>query len=134
MLEKIAGLALVNKLRAILLMEADFNFHNKLIFGSRMLDTARANGLIPAEQYSEKQNTADDGSFHKVLQGDISRQRLPHTSIISTYTANYYDRVHNALMALLFLYIGVQAGSVTAMLSSIQLLKSFLCTGWGESS
>ena len=29
MLKKIAGLALVNKLRAILLMEADFNMHNK---------------------------------------------------------------------------------------------------------
>ena len=40
MLENIAGLALVNKLRAILLMEADFNFHNKLIFGCRMLDAA----------------------------------------------------------------------------------------------
>ena len=30
---KDAGLALVSKLRAILLMEADFNMHNKLIFG-----------------------------------------------------------------------------------------------------
>ena len=28
MLEQIAGIALVNKLRAILLMEADFNLHN----------------------------------------------------------------------------------------------------------
>jgi len=128
MLEEIAGLFLVNKLRAILQMEADFNFHNNLIFGSRMLDNARANGLIPAEQYSEKQNTADDGSFDKVLQGDISRQRLLHTSIISIYTANCYDRVHNALMALLFLYIGVQAGSVTAMLRSLQLIKFFLRT------
>lgn len=32
MLEKIAVLALVNKLCAILLMEADFNYHNKIIF------------------------------------------------------------------------------------------------------
>ena len=31
--EKVAGIALVNKMRAILLMEADFNFHNKLVFG-----------------------------------------------------------------------------------------------------
>ncbi len=54
MLEKIAGLALVNKLRAILLMEADFNFHNKVIFGSRMLEAARLQGLIPEEQFSEK--------------------------------------------------------------------------------
>ena len=39
MLERIVGLSLVNKLRAILLMEADFNFHNKLILRKRMVDT-----------------------------------------------------------------------------------------------
>ena len=67
MLEKIASIALVIKLRAILLMEADFNFHNKLIFGKRMLDQARANGIIPPEQYSEQQTAAEDGSFNKIL-------------------------------------------------------------------
>ena len=41
MLEKVAGIALVNKLRAILLMEADFNFHNKLVFGSRIKNASR---------------------------------------------------------------------------------------------
>ena len=55
MLEKIAGLALVRKLRTILLMEADFNMHNKLIFGKRMLDRAKAEGIILPEQYSDKQ-------------------------------------------------------------------------------
>ncbi len=57
MLEKIAGVALVNKLRAILLLEADFNFCNKLIFGKRMLDLARANGMVPEEIYSGKGRT-----------------------------------------------------------------------------
>ena len=52
MLEKIAGVALVNKLRTILLMEADFNFHNKLIFGKHMLQKARLHNLIPDEQYA----------------------------------------------------------------------------------
>ena len=33
MLEKITGVALVTKLRAVLLIEADFNCHNRLIFG-----------------------------------------------------------------------------------------------------
>jgi hypothetical protein len=32
MLEKVAGVALVNKLQAILLMEANFNYMNKWIF------------------------------------------------------------------------------------------------------
>ena len=49
MLEKIAGVASITKLRAILLLEADFNFHNKLIFGSRMLDLARQHDLVPEE-------------------------------------------------------------------------------------
>ena len=58
MLEKVAGIAMVNKLRAILLMEADFNFHNKLVFGVRMIAEARAKGLIHPEQFAEKQCTA----------------------------------------------------------------------------
>jgi len=37
MLEMIAGIAPVNKLRAILLMEADFNFHNKYILEGECL-------------------------------------------------------------------------------------------------
>ena len=47
MLEKIAGVVLVTKRRAILLMEADFNFHNKLIFGKQMMDLAPRHGIVP---------------------------------------------------------------------------------------
>ena len=36
------------------MMEADFNFHNRLIFGDRMMKLARKNGLVPEEIYSEK--------------------------------------------------------------------------------
>ena len=66
MLEKIAGVAAVTKLRAILLMEADFNFHNKLIFGKRMLDLARAHDLVPEEIYSAKGKTLEDAILHQV--------------------------------------------------------------------
>jgi hypothetical protein len=38
MLEKVMGVKLINKLHAILLMEADFNAANKIIYGERMLD------------------------------------------------------------------------------------------------
>jgi hypothetical protein len=40
MLEKIFGVWLVSKLRAILLMEADFNATNKEVNGVRMLEEA----------------------------------------------------------------------------------------------
>ena len=133
MLEKIAGIALVNKLCAILLMEADFNFHNKLIFGKRMLDQARANGVIPAEQYSEKESTAEDGSYDKILQSDISRQTRQRMSIVSADAANCYEHVNHAIIAIIFLCLGVWGGSITTMLRAIQLMKFYLRTGWGES-
>ena len=60
MLEMIAGIAVVTKLQVILLMEADFNFHNRLIFGKRMMDLARRHEMLPEEIYSEKERTAED--------------------------------------------------------------------------
>ena len=115
-------------------MEADFNMHNKLIFGKRMLDQARANGIIPGKQYSEQQSTAEDGSWDKILQSDISRQFRLAMGIISADAANCYDRINHVIMALLFLAIGVPTGAIAAMLMSIQLMKFYLRTGWGEST
>jgi len=130
MLEKIAGLALVNKLRVILLIEADFNSHNKLVFGSRMLKAARTNGLIPPEQYSKQPITAEDGSFDKVLQGDISRQRWIPMFIVSADAANCYDRIHHAIMAIIFLCVGIQTEAIAAMLRPIQRMTLFLDRMW----
>ena len=73
MLEKKLGCTLVEKLRAILLMEADFNFKNKLIYGCRMLDGTRKYMFGPEEIYSEHGKTADDGSLSMTLFYDIVR-------------------------------------------------------------
>ena len=54
MLEKTLGVTLVTKLRAILLMEGNFNAANKIVYGKRMLDNARKGRLMPEEIFSEK--------------------------------------------------------------------------------
>jgi len=41
MLEKMFGCALITKLQSILLMEADFNATNKIIYGQQMLQQAQ---------------------------------------------------------------------------------------------
>ncbi len=61
MLEKLFGCALITKLRSILLMEADFNSTNKIIYGQRMLQVIRNYRLMPEEIYSEKNCLAEDG-------------------------------------------------------------------------
>jgi hypothetical protein len=55
MLEKIFGCSLITKLWSILLMEVDFNFTNKVIYGICMLANVRKYKLMPEEVYS-KQN------------------------------------------------------------------------------
>jgi hypothetical protein len=57
LLEKIAGVALVSKLRAILLMEGDFNYMNKWIFGYNAINKLYEMGYIPGDQYSQKEST-----------------------------------------------------------------------------
>ena len=74
MLEKMFGCTLVSKLRAILLMEADFNFTKKMVYGVRMMNNVREHRMMPEEIYSEKGRTADDGSLAKALFYDIVRQ------------------------------------------------------------
>ena len=100
MLEKLAGMALVTKLRATLLMEADFNFHNRIIFAKMMLDNARAHDLIPTEIYSEKGRTAEDALLHQVLIYNMARQRKLPLFMASIDEAQCYKRIGHAFDAL----------------------------------
>jgi hypothetical protein len=52
MLEKIAGVCLVEKLRAIQLYEADFNCYNQFVFGRTAMQTLTKSGYIPEELFS----------------------------------------------------------------------------------
>jgi hypothetical protein len=71
MLKKMFEVRLVSKLRAILLMEADFNALNKEVYGVHTLDEARKYKLIPEEILSKNNCTADDGGLAKTLFYDI---------------------------------------------------------------
>ncbi len=60
MLEKIAGVCLVEKLRAIQLYEADFNCFNYFFFGRSAMDSLTKNDFLPEELFSQKGSTAED--------------------------------------------------------------------------
>ena len=133
MLQKISGCSLVSKLRAILLMEADFNCANKIIFGVRMTENARAHNLMPTEIYSERGWTADNGTLAKTLAFDVIRQtRLP-AGIALVDTDSCFDRIAHPIAALIFQALGVPSQASEAMLTTIQEMKFFLRTGYGDS-
>jgi hypothetical protein len=133
MLEKTLGVTLVTKLRAILLMEGDFNATNKIVYGSRMIQTARRNHLIPEEIFSKKNRMADEGTLCKTLFYDITRQARVPAAIASVDASNCYDRIAHAMASLIFQAFGVPLKAVETMLGAIENMKFFLRTGFGDS-
>ena len=133
MLEKMFGCTLVSKLRAILLMEADFNSANKIIYGNRMMDVVRQHGYMPEEIYSEKGKTADDGSLAKMLFYDVTRQCRLSAALASIDAANCYDSIAHAIASLVFQSFGVPESAIDSMLTAIQEMKYFLRTAYGDS-
>jgi hypothetical protein len=102
MLEKMFGCTLISKLQAILLVEADLNFSNKTIFGTRMMENVRAHGCMPEEIYSEKEKTAYDGTLAQVLFCGMVRQSRVTAGLSSVDAANCYNSVAHAIASLVF--------------------------------
>ena len=75
MLEKKPGNFRVDKLRTILLYEADFNQNNKLLGRNMMRFGEEYNVLAPEQFGSRKHKEASDHGLNKVLTFDIIRQR-----------------------------------------------------------
>ena len=127
------GLHIIGKLRAILLMKADFNHSNKKIFGERMLDNMRKHGLMPEEIYSERGKVPDDGTLAKVLFYDVARQTRLSAGVSSVDAANCYDSVAHAIASLTCQAFGVPAEAVHSMLTTIENMKYYLRTAYGDS-
>ena len=134
MLEKTLGVTLVTKLRAILLMEADFNATNKIIYRNRMIEKAQEYNLMPEEIFSERNRMADNGTLSKTLFCNLARQARVPAAIASVDASNCYDRIPHAMASLIFQAFGVPPTAVESMLGTIENMKFFLRTGFGDST
>jgi hypothetical protein len=133
MLEKMLGVTLVTKLRAILLMEADFNASNKIIYSARRMEQARKYNLMLDEIYSEKYWMADNRTLTKTLFFDTVRQARASAAIASVDASNCYNRIAHAFASLVFQAFGVPESAIESMLGTIESMKFFLRTGFGDS-
>ena len=76
---------------------------------------------------------ADDGTLSKVLLFDVVRQSRLSAVLSSVDAANYYDSVAHAIAALTFRAFGVPKEAVQVMLKTIEDMKYFLRTAYGDS-
>ena len=90
--------------------------------------------MMPKEIFSEKNKMADNGTLTKVLAYDIIRQSRRPAGIALVDADNCYDRIAHAIASIIFLSFGVPTAAAESMLTTIQEMKFFLCTGFGDST
>ncbi len=133
MLEKIAGVCLVEKLHAIQLYKADFNCYNQFIFGKEAMQTLTVNGYIPEDLFSQKGSTAEDAKFEKTLMADLSRQARQPMIVNSVDAAYCYDHVNHIIMSLVWLVLTKgNIPAIVAALICLQTMKFFQQMGFAN--
>ena len=134
MLEKEEGVIKVDKLRAILLLEADFNFATKLLVGKRMVETLEFDGALAEEQFgSRKQRSSIEVALNRRLLSDISRQKRLPMAIAGVDAAHCYDRVAHPFAIMACRAIGVPKAVVQTIFGAVQKMKMRVRTAYGES-
>ena len=109
MLEKQAGNVNAQNLRAILLLEADFNAIHKIIFNNRLISELEAADVIPTEAIGGRRiQAATHLALNKKLFSDIANVRkLPMITICADAT-NCYDRVAHPFASMRAQHFGLE--------------------------
>ena len=135
MLEKVASNANVQKLRAILFLEADFNASHKIVFNNRLIPKLEEVDAIPVEIIGGRRaQAATHLALSKKLIADIANVRKAPTITVCADATNCYDRVAHLFASLCAQYFGLEITYLTILFQAIQSMKMFLRTSHGIST
>ena len=100
-LEKLYSNIKVTNLRAILLLETDFNALNKIIFNNRVIPVIEASNSIPEEIIRDRRGQSFiHMALNKKLVCDIGNQLKKPMVVVSTDATNCYDRIIHLVSSL----------------------------------
>ncbi len=99
-----------------------------------MLDNAQQHALMPAKIFSEKNRMADDGTLAKTLFYNLVCQSRRPAGLSLVDANNCYNRIAHAIVSLECQLFGVPQEAIGSMLRTIQEMKYFLCTAYGDSN
>jgi hypothetical protein len=133
LLEKSPGNISIDKMRAICLFEADFNYLNKYIFAKQMMDKAFEADVVPSEQFAKRGSQANQGVTASVLYCDISRTQHRTAALVSADLADCYDSVAHPIVSIALQSFKVRVEMVAMMLTVIQKMSWHLRTTFGQS-
>lgn len=131
MLEKKEGVRQVDKLRAILLFEADYNTHAKVL--SRQVMAAAEQWLAPEQYGSRNRHSAIGQAMNKRLLFDYIRLNHYPTCWVFTDAKSCYDRIVHTPASLALQRMGVAGEVVSSLFKTVASMRHYVRTGLGDS-
>lgn len=120
MLGKVIGIRDVKKLRAILLLEADFNALHETIFNSRLIPSLEHSKEIPIEIIGRRRTQAEIClALNNKLISDITNIRKLLAVAICVDPADYYDRVAHPFAGLSAQYFRLEVPYLLVLFKAI---------------
>ena len=134
LLEKIIGNVFVHKLLAICLLEADFNWWNKLIFARQMMQQAVQDCLISQECFAKKHSHCNHAVLTKQFFCNSSRSLYHPEGLGECDFGDCYDRAAHPPTSIALQSWGIPMAVIRVLLTSMQTMQYVLKTGFGESA
>ena len=133
MIYKKINLDRVDKLRTIVLKEADANFNDGRL-GKEMMNHAEKHNMIAREQYgSRKGHSSIDHAVNKRLSYDLMRMHRQPGALCSNDAKSCYDRILHSIVALSMKRLGIPEPPIECMLKCIQTMDHYIRTTHGDS-
>ena len=132
MLLKAPEIYLLEKLRTIVLYEADYNHENKRI-GRDAMHLALAQGQIVKEQYSSPGRSAQDNALNKRLVFDQFRFKKKPFGMCTCDLKSCYDRIVHSAASIALQRIGIALPRIQCMFATVQRLVHRVRTAYGRS-
>jgi hypothetical protein len=133
LLEKIVGNNFVHKLRVICLLEADFNWINKIIFAKWTIGSALERNLIPGKCFSKLGNNCINAVMTKIFIWNESRIHHHDACIAGKDFGDCYNCAAHQIATLLLCSFGVPQPAINVLLETMETMRLFLHTGFGKS-
>ena len=100
LLQKEIGNIDIDKLRAIILFEADFNWLLKMIFSKRLTSRAIENDTLPQEFFAIKGRSAKEAILARTLWCDTNRLQHRSFAVVSADLAQCFDMINHTQCSL----------------------------------
>ena len=133
LLDKDCGSIMFEKLRAIILFEADFNWIQKVVYSKHMNRMIKRHNLMPEDLCAQSGKHGNEGSMLKLLHCNIkSPMHAPHAAV-SADLKNAFDSAQQAVACMSVRSMGVSARIATLFLLSFRTVSFHLSTSYGIS-